>query len=122
MVRGPSFVLSPASGRTPKEAYNPEGLVPTVKHGGESVMILAAISWYSAGSIITLNGRITASGYVDILGNQVQSTVHMLFPKNTAVFQHDYSPTHSQPEVFSLGLSSMKTHFNIFPGQNNRQT
>jgi hypothetical protein len=33
---------------TPKAAYNPECLVPTVKHGGESVMIWGAISWYSA--------------------------------------------------------------------------
>jgi hypothetical protein len=121
MVERPSFALSPASGRTPKEVYNPERLVPTVKHGGESVVILAAISWYSAGPIITLICRISASDYVDILGNEVNSTVHMLFPKNTAVFQHEYSPI--QPaRVFSLGLSNMKTHFNNFPGQHNRQT
>ena len=29
---------------SPKEAYNPECLVPTVKHGGGSVTIWAAIS------------------------------------------------------------------------------
>jgi hypothetical protein len=43
----------------PKEAYNPECLVPTVKQGGGSVMIWAAISWYSTGPIITLNGQNT---------------------------------------------------------------
>jgi hypothetical protein len=37
------FMLLPTSGRvyvwrTPKEAYNPECLVPTVKHGGNSMM------------------------------------------------------------------------------------
>jgi hypothetical protein len=47
-----SFMLFPASGRvyiwrTPKEAYNLECLVPTLKHGGGSVMVWAAISWYS---------------------------------------------------------------------------
>jgi len=31
--------------RTPKEAYNPECLVPTVKYRGKSVMIWAAVSW-----------------------------------------------------------------------------
>jgi len=51
------FTLFPTSGRvyvwkTPKEAYNSECLFPIVKHGGGSVMIWAAISWYSAGPII----------------------------------------------------------------------
>ena len=39
-----------------KEAWNPKCLVPTVKHGGLSVINWAAISWYCAGPIITLNG------------------------------------------------------------------
>jgi hypothetical protein len=47
-----SFTLLPTSGRvyvwrTLKEAYNPECLVPTVKQGGGSMMVLAKISWYS---------------------------------------------------------------------------
>ena len=46
-------------------------MVPTVNHGGGSVMIWAAIPWYSASPIITLNGQIIANDYVDILGNQV---------------------------------------------------
>jgi transposase len=44
-----SFTLFPTSGRvwrTPKEAYNPECLVPTVKRGG-SMMVWAAESWYN---------------------------------------------------------------------------
>jgi hypothetical protein len=69
----------------PKEAYNPECLVPTVKHGRQSVMIWAAISWYSAGPIITRNSRLTASDCVDILDNQVHPMVQMLFPNNGAV-------------------------------------
>ena len=36
----------------PKETYNSECLIPTVKHGGGSVMTWAAKSWYSAGPII----------------------------------------------------------------------
>jgi hypothetical protein len=60
-----SFTLFPTSGRVhvcraPKGAYNPECLVPTVKHGGGFVMVLAAVSWYSVVSIITLHDRITA--------------------------------------------------------------
>jgi hypothetical protein len=56
-----SFTMFPTSGRvyiwrTPKEAYNLECLVPAMKHGGGSVIVWAAISWYSVGPIITLHG------------------------------------------------------------------
>ena len=86
-----SFTLFPASGliyfwRTPKEAYNHECLLPTVKHGDGSVTIWAATSWYSAGPIITLNGQIAASDYVEILGNQVRPVVQMFLPNSDAVF------------------------------------
>jgi len=50
----------------PREAYNLECLFSTVKHGGGCVMIWAALSWYTADPIITLNGEITASDYIDI--------------------------------------------------------
>ena len=59
-------------------------------------MIWGAISLYSAGPIITLNGRITASDYVDILGNLEHPVVQMLFPNNDSIFQDDDLPIHSQ--------------------------
>ena len=54
--------------------------------------IWAAISCYSAGPIITLNGQIAASDYVDILGNQVRPVVQMFLPNNGAIFQDDIPP------------------------------
>jgi hypothetical protein len=71
-----SFTLFPTSGkvyvwRTPKDAYNPECLVPTVNHGGGSLKVWEAIWWYSVDLIITLHGRITAREYVDRLRYQV---------------------------------------------------
>jgi hypothetical protein len=57
-------------------------------------MIWVAISWYSADSIIILNGEITASDYVDILGSQVHPMVQILFPNSAAIFEDDSSPIH----------------------------
>ena len=74
---------------------------------------------YFAGPVLTLNGRITAGDYMDILGSQVHPMVHVLFPNNDAIFQDD---PYTQPEVFSLGWRSMQTHFNIFSGQHNCTT
>jgi hypothetical protein len=82
------------------EAYNPECLLPTVKYGGGSVMILAAISWYYAGPIINLNGRIAAIDYVDMLDHQVHSMVQMLLPNNDAILRMTIRPN-TQPQAFS---------------------
>jgi hypothetical protein len=68
----------------------PKGLGPTVKHGGCSVMVWAAILWYSVGPIIILHGQITAREYMDRMGNQVYPMIQTLFPKNDAVF-HSYN-------------------------------
>ena len=62
-------------------------------------MIWAAISWYSGGSIITVNDRITAGGCIDILGNQMHPMVQILFPNYGAVFQDDSSPMHTARSV-----------------------
>jgi hypothetical protein len=72
------------------------------------MMIWTAISWYFADPIITLSGWITTNYYVDILGNEGHPVVQM-FLNNDTVFQ-DNSPVHT---IWSLGLRSMKMHFNI---------
>jgi hypothetical protein len=68
------------------------GLVATVKHGGASVMVWAAISWYSVDPIVKLHGQITAREYVDRLGNQLHSMIHTSFPSNDEVFREDSAP------------------------------
>jgi hypothetical protein len=62
-------------------------------------MIWATISWYSAGPIITMNGRITASDCVNISGNQVHPTGQILLSNNDKVFQDDSSPIHTATSV-----------------------
>jgi len=63
-------------------------MVQTVKNGGGSVIIGAEIYCYSAGPIITLNGRITASDYMDFLRNQAHP---MLYRNDDAILQDDSS-------------------------------
>jgi hypothetical protein len=47
-------------GEHPRKPTFRSALVPTVKHGEGSVMVWAAMSWYSVGLIIILHGGITA--------------------------------------------------------------
>jgi hypothetical protein len=56
-----------------------------------------------AGPIITLNGHITASEYVDILGNHVHPIVQMSPPPQSKMqFFKMTVHQYTQPEVFSL--------------------
>jgi hypothetical protein len=102
-----SFTLFSVSGRvyilkTPKEASNPECLVPTVKHGGGYVTFWAEILWYYVGLNINFHGQIIAKEYVDRLGNQVHPVTQTLFPNNDAVFQDDNAHIHTAGTVQSL--------------------
>lgn len=71
-----SFTLFPTTGRvyvwrTPGEAYNPGCLLPTVRHGGGSVMVWGAISMHSLGPLVAMKGKIKAKDYQEILDDQV---------------------------------------------------
>jgi hypothetical protein len=59
-------------------------------------MVWPSVSWYSAGPIITLHGRITAREYVDRLGKQVHPMIQRLFPNND-----DCAPIHTAGTVQS---------------------
>jgi hypothetical protein len=94
----PSFTLFPASARvyvwrTSKEAYNSECLVPTVKHGGGSMIVWTAISWYNTYillvTLLPFMADLLQGDNVDRLSNQVHPIIQTLFPNNNAVFQDD---------------------------------
>lgn len=56
-----------------------------IKLGACAIMVWAAIFWYSAGPIVTLKDRVTASIYVQILADHVHPILQTLFPKNIAI-------------------------------------
>jgi hypothetical protein len=91
----------------PKEAYHLECLVPTVKHMRGSVMVWAAISQYSVGPIIALQGQITPRVYMVSLGNQVHPMIQMLFQTMIPFSKMNVSPF-TRLERFSHDLKSRK--------------
>jgi len=117
-----SFTLFPTSGRvyvwrTPKAAHNPECLVPAVRHGGESMMIWAAISWYSPGPKTISNGRITASRIARIKYHQplwlvLGSGVRSWFPPPSSLQQLE-DVLHE--EWYSIPLETIQNFHESFP-------
>jgi hypothetical protein len=90
--------------RTPKEVYNSECLVPTVKHGRSSVMVWVTIPWYNILLVPLLSFMAElqqGSKYVDRLGNQMHLMIQNLCLNNGAVFQGDNVPIHAVGTVQS---------------------
>jgi hypothetical protein len=94
------------------------------RHGGRSVKVCRAISWYSLGTIITFRGRITAREYVGRLGNRVYPIIRTLLRNNDAVFQGDNAPIHTagtlqswleehEGELHHLHCAAQSSDFNI---------
>ncbi|GFW77971.1 transposable element Tcb1 transposase [Trichonephila clavipes] len=76
-------------GRTPKEAFAPECILPTVKHEGGSHLVWGR---YSLGPIVTLHGKVKAAHYVNILEDQVHPFVQTSFPGECPLYQDDNAP------------------------------
>jgi hypothetical protein len=94
------------------------GSVPTVKHRGGSVMVWAAVLWYSTLLVPLLPFMaelLEGSTWAGWVIRCIHPMIQTLFPSNDAVFQDDNAPF-TQLELFSHCLKSMKVNLNIFPG------
>ncbi|MBJ5627078.1 hypothetical protein JGG67_22925 [Salmonella enterica subsp. enterica serovar Derby] len=121
-----TFTLFPTTGRvyvwrTPAEAYNPDCLLPGVKHGGGSIMVWAMISWFAAGPIITLHGRINSGDYVTILADHVHSMGRPCFRLGIAPFKM-ITPRFTEVELFNNGLRNIRMKLHTFPGLHTHRT
>ena len=81
--------------RTSVEAFHVDCLVPTIKHGGGSVMKWGAISWVGLGSLVVLRERVTGEHYCSILTDHLQPILHTVFPGELPLFQDDNDPVHT---------------------------
>ncbi|KAG2457325.1 TCB1 transposase, partial [Polypterus senegalus] len=81
--------------RKPGTAHHQANTIPTVKHGGGSIMLWGCFSAAGTGRIVMIKGKMTAAMYRDILKeNLLQSALDLRLGR-WFIFQQDNDPKHT---------------------------
>ncbi|KAG2465867.1 TCB1 transposase, partial [Polypterus senegalus] len=81
--------------RKPSTAHHQANAIPTVKHGGGSIMLWGCLSAAGTGRTVRIKGKMTAAMYRDILDeNLLQSALDLRLGRRF-IFQQDNDPKHT---------------------------
>uniref|UniRef100_A0A8C4TFN6 Transposase Tc1-like domain-containing protein n=1 Tax=Erpetoichthys calabaricus TaxID=27687 RepID=A0A8C4TFN6_ERPCA len=81
--------------RKPGTAHHQANTIPTVKHGGGSIMLWGCCSAAGTGRLVRIKGKMTAAMYRDILDeNLLQSALDLRLGRRF-IFQQDNDPKHT---------------------------
>ena len=81
--------------RKPNTELQQKNLIPTVKHGGGSVMVWGCMGYYGVGNLAFIDGIMNAQKYIEVLrSNLKESAVKMGLGENF-YFQQDNDPKHT---------------------------
>ncbi|CAJ0946789.1 unnamed protein product [Ranitomeya imitator] len=74
---------------------HPSNAIPTVKHGGENIMLWGCFSAKGPGRLIRVHERMNRAMYREILSANLLPSARALKMKRGWVFQHDNDPKHT---------------------------
>ena len=86
--------------RQPGEEYKDKCVLPTVKHGGGSVMVWGCMSAAGTGELQFIEGTMNANMHCDILKQRMIPSLRRLGRR--AVFWHDNDPKHTSKTTTAL--------------------
>jgi transposase len=85
--------------RKKKDEYNPKSTIPTVKHGGGTIMLWGCFAAGGTGALHKIDGIMRKENYVDILKQHLKTSVRKLKLGRKWVFQMDNDPKHTSKVV-----------------------
>ena len=80
--------------RHQNECYIPQCIVPTVKHGGDSIMVWGCFAGHKIGDLIRVRGIMKKEQYREILENHAVPSAHRMVVRRQPVFMQDNDPKH----------------------------
>jgi len=80
--------------RKKNTAFDPKHTIPTVKHGGGSIMLWGCFSSSGTGQLVKINGIMDGAVYRNILGQNLMKSARQLKMSRHFVFQQDNDPKH----------------------------
>lgn len=88
---GPQYVR-----RRPGEAFRAECLVPTVKHGGGSIMVWGCMSAAGVGEVFMCEGYMNSVRYTAMMEEVLEASILKLYEDDhpNVYFQQDNAPCH----------------------------
>ncbi len=81
--------------RKPGTAHHLSNTVPTVKHGGGSIMLWGCFSAAGTGRLVAIEGKMNAAKYRDILDENLLQSAQDLRLSRRFTFQQDNDPKHT---------------------------
>ncbi len=82
-------------GEKPGTAHHLSNTVPTVKHGGGSIMLWGCFSAAGTGRLVAIEGKMNAAKYRDILDENLLQSAQDLRLGRRFTFQQDNDPKHT---------------------------
>lgn len=80
--------------RLPNTELEPKNMIGTVKHGGGSVMVWGCMSAKGVGNLQVVDGIMDQYKYINILKNNLQSSIIKMELPADYIFQQDNDPKH----------------------------
>uniref|UniRef100_A0A3B4ZPX8 Tc1-like transposase DDE domain-containing protein n=1 Tax=Stegastes partitus TaxID=144197 RepID=A0A3B4ZPX8_9TELE len=87
--------------RRKNEAYKEKNTLPTVKHGGGSVMLWGCFASSGTGNLQRVQGTMNSINYQEILGANVMQSVTKLKLGRRWTFQQDNDPKHTSKSTMA---------------------
>ena len=80
--------------RKSNTAFQKKNIIPTVKHGGGSVMVWGCFAASGPGQLAVIDGKMNSAVYQKILKENIRPSVCALKLKHSWILQQDNDPKH----------------------------